>query len=103
MVWQYGMGDKGLVGDFTVIPDQEISNNLKETLNNETLKILNDSLGKVEKALKKEWDLVEALAAKLVKEEEADYDAIVELFKMMGREKEIQAAGPLLDEPPNNP
>jgi len=100
MVWQYGMGDKGLVGDFTVIPDQEISNNLKETLNNETVHILNDSLEKVEQFLKKEWDLVEALAQKLIKEEELDYDAIVELFKIMGREKDI-SAGPLLDKTQN--
>ena len=104
MVWQYGMGKKEMVGDFTVIPDQEISNNLKETLNQETVQILNDCLQLVEKFLKQEWELVEALAAKLVKEEEVDYDGIVELFKMMGRDK-VTEAGKIIGgtEPPSHP
>ncbi|MCX5782476.1 MAG: AAA family ATPase [Elusimicrobia bacterium] len=101
MVWKYGMGLGSMVGDFTVIPDQELSNSLKEKLNDETVQILNDCLAQVEKFLKHEWDLVEALGEKLIKEEEVDYDGIVELFKVMGRDKDA-SGGKLIgtDAPP---
>src|SRR5277367_6591677 len=32
MVWRYGMGENGFVGDFTKIPKEQLSDNLKEKL-----------------------------------------------------------------------
>lgn len=81
MVWQLGMGSNGLVGDFSSMPENEISNSLKEKLNNETIIILNDCLKKVEIFLKENWDLIEVLAKALVEKEELDYDSIDAIFK----------------------
>jgi cell division protease FtsH len=88
MVWKYGMGEKGLVGDFTAMPENEISNSLKEKLNAETMSILNGCLKTVTAFLKKEWSVVESLANELLEKEELDYDNIEAIFKKMGKNRD---------------
>jgi cell division protease FtsH len=100
MVWQYGMGRSSMVGDFTMIPDSEISNTLKEKLNNETLDILNDCLAKVESFMRQEWPVVEALANELLLKNELDYDSIEALFKSLGKQR---AFPPQITEKPAEP
>jgi cell division protease FtsH len=80
MVWAYGMGSS-IIGDFTAVPQNEVSNSLKEKLNNETMVVLNDCMIAVEKSLKENWPKVEKLAAQLIEKEELDYDAIDAVFK----------------------
>lgn len=88
MVWRLGMASKNLVGDFSSMPREEMSNDLKEKLNNETLAILNDCSKKVESFLKKEWPMVESLASELLEKGELDYDKIDDIFKEKGKEKD---------------
>lgn len=88
MVWRLGMGSSKIIGDFTAIPESQISNMLKEKLNEDTLAIINDSLKKVETFLKKEWKLVEALANELLEKDELDYDNIEAVFKVHGKQKD---------------
>jgi cell division protease FtsH len=97
MVWRFGMGPSSVIGDFTILPDTEVSNVLKEKLNNESIAIMNTCMAQVEKFLKAEWPLVEALANELVEKTELDYDSIEALFKSLGRQKDVP---PLLDGTP---
>lgn len=88
MVWQFGMGDEGFIGDFTVIPKEDISSNLKEKLNTQTMNILNSCLQKVNECIKNEWAIVDEIAQSLLKKEELDYDDINEIFAKYGKSKE---------------
>lgn len=90
MVWRLGMtlDDKEpIVGNFSVLSENEISESLKEKLNNETLKILDDCMKKVEEFLDANWDITEAFVEKLLEKQELDYDEIDNIFKQFNREK----------------
>lgn len=85
MVWKFGMGDKGLLGDYTAIPESQISENLKEQLNEETDKILKKCIKDVEDLLAKEKPLLDRFAKELLEKEELDYDDIDAVFKEYGK------------------
>ncbi len=85
MVWQYGMGTDGLVGDFTLIPKEQLSESLKERLNAATQAILRDSLKEVEALLKEHFPILERFADELVRREELDYDEIAVIFTEYGK------------------
>lgn len=87
MVWKYGMGRNGFIGDYTIIPEAQLSENIKEKLNNETQEILFSCVKDVEEILKKEWKIVERFANELLKKEELEYDEIEKIFKEYGVEK----------------
>ena len=79
------MSDAGLLGDYTVIPESQISENTKEMLNKETNRIMGDCLKDVEALLKKEWPIVERFAKELLEREELDYDDIEAIFNEYGK------------------
>jgi len=85
MVWRWGMNDVGLVGDYTLIPESQISENTKETLNKETNRIMGECLKDVEVLLKKEWPIAERFAKELLEKEELDYDDIEAIFNEYGK------------------
>ena len=85
MVWKVGMGESGYVGDYTVIPESQLSEKLKEKLNTETTKIIASSLKEVEELLDKEWEIVERFAKELLEKEELEYDEIEDIFKEFGK------------------
>jgi cell division protease FtsH len=87
MVWKVGMGEGGFVGDFSAIPKGEISHSLIEKLNNETLSILNTCKSKVDKFLRDNWDAVEAVAKRLIKDKELDFDDLEETMATVGKKK----------------
>ena len=87
MVWKVGMGGNGLVGDFSTIPKEEMSQNLKEKLNNETISIMNSCCSKTEEFLKANWDAVDAVAKKLVTDKELDFDEFEEVMRTVGKKK----------------
>ncbi|MBI4057379.1 MAG: AAA family ATPase [Elusimicrobia bacterium] len=97
MVWRFGMGTNGYVGNFAAIPKEQISESLKEKLNLETQEILKICLKEVEDILKSEWTLVELFAKELISKEELDYDEIVSIFTAAGRQP------PRLLHPPEGP
>ncbi len=98
MVWNFGMGKSGLVGDYSILEgglDQTkgfrtmqnvsfISEKLKERLNQETQDILQDCLKEVEDLLKKELDLLDRFAQELLSKEELNYDEIDAIFQEYG-------------------
>lgn len=85
MVWVCGMGPSGLVGDYTVVPENELSQDIIRTLNGDVHKILNDCLKEVEELLKKEKDLFERFAHELLTKQELDYDQIEAIFQEYGK------------------
>ncbi|OEG69784.1 hypothetical protein ATZ36_01980 [Candidatus Endomicrobiellum trichonymphae] len=87
MVWKVGMGNGGFVGDFSVIPQEEMSQSLKEKLNNETISIINSCYAKIEEFLKTNWMAVDVVAKKLISEKELDFDELEEVMETVGKRK----------------
>jgi cell division protease FtsH len=86
MVWRLGMGEKH-IGDFTAIPDAQLSENIKEELNNETERILKACAKDAEDVLTKEIALLDRFAKELLEHEELDYDEIDVIFKEYNKSK----------------
>ena len=85
MVWSLGMNDAGLIGDFTSIPETQLSEKVKQTLNEETNKIFQRCLKDVEDLLSKEKEVLARFVKELLEKEELDYDEIEAIFKEYGK------------------
>jgi len=94
MVWEWGMGKSGLVGNYGLLenmPSQQgafrgegvsfVSEKVKEQLNNDEQEILQEALKEVDDLLRKETRLLERFAQELLAKEELDYDEIEAIFK----------------------
>mgnify|MGYP001580915400 FL=1 len=101
MVWMWGMADDAsLLGDYSSIPKNQISDELKCILNKETQKIINRCLVEVENLLKKEWQIVERFVKELLEKDELEYDEIESIFREYGKSGyEIGAGAPIAPEP----
>ena len=80
MVWKLGMGSSGLVGDYTIIPKEQLSEKVRDKLNVDTSKILNDCIKETEELLTKEKHILERFVKELLKKEELDYDDVKAIF-----------------------
>ncbi len=87
MVWSYGMGSSGSIGDFHALTKFDgfetftyLSEKWKEKLNDETQEILQRCLKETEDLINQHWDAVEFFAQKLYEKEELDYDEVYEIF-----------------------
>ncbi|MCA6071453.1 MAG: AAA family ATPase [Endomicrobium sp.] len=87
MVWKVGMGGNGLIGNFSILYEEELSQSLKEKLNNETISIMNSCCSKAEELLKANWDAVDAVAKRLVIDKELDFDEFEEVMGTVGKKK----------------
>ncbi len=96
MVWRWGMGFSGLIGNFEAQTINSewyprginfLSERMKDKLDEDVQKILKECLKEVEDLLAKEKELLEAFAEELLAKEELDYDEITELFKKYGKER----------------
>ncbi|MFH1394755.1 MAG: AAA family ATPase [Candidatus Omnitrophota bacterium] len=87
MVWQLGMGESGLIGDFTVIPKEQLSEDVRTTLNKDTNAIISKCLKEIEKMLIEKRAILDRFASELLKREELEYDEIIAIFSEYG-EKE---------------
>ncbi|MDR3330875.1 MAG: AAA family ATPase [Endomicrobium sp.] len=87
MVWKFGMGNDSLIGDFSVIPKEEISQKLKEKLNDEMMIIMNLCHSKIEEFLKTNWDAVDAVAKQLIEHKELDFDDLKETMESVKKRK----------------
>ena len=98
MVWNYGMGRSGFVGDYSILEGgleqtrgfrslqnvSFLSEKLKEQLNQETQEILQMCLKEVEDLLRKESNLLDRFAQELLAKEEINYDEIEAIFQEYG-------------------
>lgn len=92
MVWRWGMGKSGLIGNFHVLDPSirgplHVSEYLKGRLDKDTQEILTTCLKEVEILLKKEEPLLDRLAKELVEKEELNYDEIEAIFKEFGKSR----------------
>ena len=85
MVWSVGMSDAGYLGDYTVIPESQLSENIKEKLNEETQKIFQLCLKDVETLLIKERPILERLVKELLSKDELEYDEVESIFQEYGK------------------
>jgi cell division protease FtsH len=85
MVWRFGMSDAGFLGDYTAIPESQISEDMKEKLNQETEKIFKQCLKDVETLLQKEKPILERLIKELLAKEELEYDEVEAIFNEFGK------------------
>ena len=92
MVWVLGMGDSGLLGDFTAIPQEQLSEEVKRRLNDDTNKVFAQCSKEVEELLSKEINILDRFAKKLLEKDELEYDEIEEIFKEYGK-KPIKREG----------
>jgi cell division protease FtsH len=93
MVWRLGMDGKHL-GDIASIPESQISEQLKQELNNETQRLMQECLRDVENLLRQESNLLDRFADELLKKEELDYDEIDAIFKEYHKSKFNSAPPP---------
>ncbi len=93
MVWRWGMGESGVLGNFYVLDDGSwgvsvaatLSEKTKAQLDEDTQKIMRQCIDEVEEILTRERELLEYFAQELLKKEELEYDEIVEIFKKHGK------------------
>lgn len=85
MVWVVGMGDAGFLGDYTAIPESQLSDSVKEKLNQETQKIFQKCLKEVEDLLVKEKQILERLVKELLAKQELEYDEVEAIFQEYGK------------------
>lgn len=85
MVWRFGMGKTGLIGDFHAIDNKYISEATKNRLDIDAQEIMQACLKEVEELLRKEDALLERLAKELIAKEELNYDEIEAIFKEFGK------------------
>lgn len=89
MVWSFGMGKSGLVGDFNAMTSSDrsnlyISEKTKEILDQDVQEILQSCMQEVRQVLTKHRDLFEEFSQTLLAKEEMDYDEIVAIFDKYG-------------------
>jgi cell division protease FtsH len=85
MVWMLGMGDSGLLGDFTSVPSEQLSEDTKRKLNDDTNKIFQKCEKEVEELLTKDRVILDRFAKELLEKEELEYDEIEAIFKEYGK------------------
>lgn len=87
MVWKLGMGGNGYLGNFSVIPEKELSTELVSKLNQEMHRIIDTEKSNAEKYLRDNWHIVEDFVRILLEKDELEYDEIVDIFEKHGIEK----------------
>ncbi|MBI4398644.1 MAG: AAA family ATPase [Candidatus Omnitrophica bacterium] len=85
MVWKLGMGGSNMLGDFSIVPESQLSNDVKMKLNDDTNRIIQECLKEVEDLLRKENDLFERFAHELLTREELEFDEIEAIFNEYGK------------------
>ncbi|MCB9756956.1 MAG: AAA family ATPase [Candidatus Omnitrophica bacterium] len=88
MVWQYGMGKSGLLGDFHAISTQQelplVSEKTKEILDHDVQDILQSCIKEVREILTAKNEILEHFAQELLRKGELEYDEIEAIFNKFG-------------------
>ncbi len=88
MVWKYGMGESGLIGDFKCLEEvngpSSVSDDMRRTLNSDVQNILQACLKNVKETLDAKKDVLQKFAEELLRKEELEYDDIEAIFNEFG-------------------
>ena len=87
MVWSLGMGDSGYVGDYTAIPKEELSEEVKVALNKDTNVLIQQCIKEAEKTLEMNRPILDRFAKELLEREELEYDEIIAIFAEYGHKE----------------
>jgi len=95
MVWRWGMGKSGLLGNFDALTEYSspgnrtmpLSSEMQRRLDEDVQEILQSCLKDVQDVLSREDALLERLAKELVAKEELNYDEIEAIFKEFGKSR----------------
>jgi len=94
MVWRWGMGKSGLLGNFHALDfyynlsgTSLVSEETKAKLDADVQELMHSCLKEVEELLKKEEPLLERLAKELVARQELNYDEIESIFNEFGKKR----------------
>ena len=90
MVWVLGMGESGYVGDYTSIPNEELSEEVKVTLNKDTNFLIQKCLKEAEQTLEEQRPLLDRFAKELLEREELEYDEIIAIFAEFGYKEAVE-------------
>lgn len=90
MVWDFGMGETGHVGAYSLIPKHQISEQFKHELNQETGRIIRKCLDEVEELLASQKELLDQFANELFEKEELEFDEIELIFNQYDKKYDLQ-------------
>jgi len=97
MAWELGMGLTGRIGDYTVIPNEQLSETIRDTLNKDADKIIADCVEDVTRTLKEKIEIVDRFAKELLQREELEYDEIIAIFAEYGIKEGIDTGAKIGD------
>lgn len=102
MVWSLGMGDSGLIGDFTAVEHAQIAQKTLEILNADAQKILQDCLQNTTKILTEHKEVLEYFAQELLEKGDLEYDDVQAIFNKFSLKPatKITESSPLPDSNP---
>ncbi len=87
MVWKLGMGGSNMVGDYTVVPNEQLSEDVRRKLNQDSDKLLAECVQIVEQTLTDRKEILDRFASELLDREELEYDEIISIFREYGYEE----------------
>jgi cell division protease FtsH len=94
MVFKYGMGPSGILGNFDALTTRgysgrqfNISEKMKQRIDEDVQAIFKTCLKEVEEILTTEHELFNHFAQELLKREELEFDEIVEIFEKYGKKR----------------
>ena len=91
MVWQMGMGKTKLIGDYTTVQQNQISEEFRNKLNYDTESILSDCMAEVEECLKKNLPVLDQFISELMAKDELHYDEIERIFEFHNIKKPLSS------------
>ncbi len=95
MVYEWGMGESGCLGNFSVLfsgrrsSESMLSEAMKAKLDADVQKILSSCMLEVEQILTRDRGLLDKLAQELLNKQELDYDQMEEIFKAFGKSRPV--------------
>ena len=84
MVWRWGMGKSGHIGNFDTVP---VAFQTREELERDDKDTIELCFQEINNLLRQNWDIVEKLAGKLIVADELDYDQIEAIFNEFGKQR----------------
>ena len=80
MVRSLGMGDSGLIGDFTSMDQRALSERTKQILEDDAQKILQDCLQETTRILTEKKEVLEFFGQELLEKGDLEYDEVQAIF-----------------------
>jgi cell division protease FtsH len=81
MTWRWGMGKSNYVGNFDVADKWFVSHEIRAELDKDSQDIIDSTLNEIKVILRKNWDIVEVFAEKLMAKNELNFLELEAIFK----------------------